>query len=59
MIGEHGERGAESYQHGELSAEQLRAQRFFLRLKSDDSFFKTRFLKKTDHSRWSQAVEQL
>lgn len=44
-----------SYQDSELSTEQLRAQRLLLRLESDNSFFKTRFLEKTGHSRWSQA----
>lgn len=40
-----------SYQHGELSTEQLRAQRLFLRLESDDSFFQARFLSKAEDSR--------
>lgn len=46
-----------SYQHGELSTEQLRAQRLFLRLESDDSFFQTRFLSKAEDSRWGRAAE--
>lgn len=44
-----------SYQHGELSAEQLRAKRLFLRLESDDSFFQTRFLSKAEDGRRGQA----
>lgn len=46
-----------SYQHGELSTEQLRAQRLFLRLESDDSFFQTRFLPRAEGGRWDQAVQ--
>lgn len=51
--------GACSYQHGELSTQQLRAQRLFLRLESDDSFLQTRFLSKAEDSRWGWAAERL